>query len=451
VGAVKLPIRAVLGAALLSAALASPGSALADEGMARFGNPTATATWGAGVEFAQPVVLSRDARRVELVLTSPFDPFGSVVIPVEATRAGSTTLRRTVAEGDLPLRPNTTLRGAWRIVFADGLTVEGPPVSVTYRDTRFTWRTLTGSTVRVHWYRGDDAFGKRALGIGEEAVARIGKLLGVAEREPVDFFIYSEENAFYDALGPGTRENVGGQANPEIRTLFALITPAEIDARWVATVIPHELSHLVFDTAVANPYHEPPTWLNEGLAVYLAQGYEADDRSQVRAAVESASLMPLSALTGMFPTTRARFSLAYAESVSAIDHLVRTHGTAALVTLVRAYADGVSDDEAFTRALGIDVATFEAAWLAELGAPTPERYGPRPAAPGPLPAAWTGGAASDGSAGGIVPSGDGSADSPGAPDAQPPVEPVAIAALAIALLIAIGLRRRRARRGSEPA
>ena len=120
---------------------------------------------------------------------------------------------------------------------------------------------------------------------------------------------------------------------------------------WVSIVIPHELAHLVFDAAVQNPYHPPPSWLNEGLAVYLAQGYEADDRSQVRAAVESASLMPLSALTGMFPTTRARFSLAYAESVSAIDHLVRTHGTAALVTLVRAYADGVSDDEAVLAAL----------------------------------------------------------------------------------------------------
>ena len=37
-------------------------------------------------------------------------------------------------------------------------------------------------------------------------------------------------------------------------------------------VVPHELTHLVFDTAVTNPYHFPPRWLNEGLAVYLSEG-----------------------------------------------------------------------------------------------------------------------------------------------------------------------------------
>ncbi len=209
------------------------------------------------------------------------------------------------------------------------------------------------------------------------------------ETRPIDFFIYADQAAFYDALGPGTRENVGGQANAAIRTLFALITPAEIGDRWVSIVIPHELTHLVFDTAVRNPYHDPPRWLNEGLAVYLAQGYDASDRGQVAGAVAAADLMPLEALTGEFPTTAARFSLAYAESVSAVDYLVRRYGRDALVRLVRTYATGVTDDEAFSAALGLDAAAFGAAWLADLGAARPERYGPQPAPAGPLPAAWT--------------------------------------------------------------
>jgi len=40
--------------------------------------------------------------------------------------------------------------------------------------------------------------------------------------------------------------------------------------------------------------------------------------------------MPLTALDGQFPTTADRFSLAYAESVSALDYLIRTYGQAAL-------------------------------------------------------------------------------------------------------------------------
>ena len=47
-----------------------------------------------------------------------------------------------------------------------------------------------------------------------------------------------------------------------------------------------------------------------------------------------------------------RFVLAYAESASAVDFLIRTHGEDALVSLVRSYAEGRTDDEAFEAAIG---------------------------------------------------------------------------------------------------
>ena len=217
----------------------------------------------------------------------------------------------------------------------------------------------------------------------------------MTEDEPIDFFIYADEDAFYDALGPGTRENVGGQANADIRTLFALIPPREIDDAWVAEVVPHELVHLVFDTAVENPYHFPPRWLNEGLAVYLQRGLRRERPRRRRGArPRDGTLIPLDGLTGQFPTTADGFFLAYAESVSAVDFLIRTHGQDALLELIDSYAEGRTDDEAFSAAIGVDVAAFDAAWLADLGAEAPTGSGPQPAPPGPLPAAWTGTAAS---------------------------------------------------------
>ena len=56
--------------------------------------------------------------------------------------------------------------------------------------------------------------------------------------------------------------------------------------------------------------------------------------------------------------------------------------------LIRSYADGRTDDEAFTSAIGLDVAGFDAAWRGDVGASTPERFGPKPAAPGPVPPGW---------------------------------------------------------------
>src|SRR4029077_12889334 len=119
------------------------------------------------------------------------------------------------------------------------------------------------------------------------------------------------------------------------------------DASWVESVVPHELTHVVFQTAVDNPYHDPPHWLNEGLAVYLSDGYADSDRSQVRKAAADGSIIPLDGLAGGFPTTEQRFFLAYAESVSAVDRIVRVNGRDALVKLIRSYHAGVSDDDAF--------------------------------------------------------------------------------------------------------
>ena len=108
----------------------------------------------------------------------------------------------------------------------------------------------------------------------------------------------------------------------------------------------------------------------------------------MRNAVGAGTLSPLEGLAGLFPSTRDRFSLAYAESVSAVDFLVRTYGEEALVALITSYADGVTDDEAFQAALGMRMAAFDDAWMASVGASRPAPYGPRPALPGPVPAEW---------------------------------------------------------------
>ena len=74
--------------------------------------------------------------------------------------------------------------------------------------------------------------------------------------------------------------------------------------------------------------------------------------------------MPLDGLVGAFPTTRDRFFLAYAESVSAVDWIVANNGRDALVKLIRSYADGVSDDEAFKARSGSTRRRSRQAWLA---------------------------------------------------------------------------------------
>jgi hypothetical protein len=144
----------------------------------------------------------------------------------------------------------------------------------------------------------------------------------------------------------------------------------------------------VFSVATDNPYRQPPRWLNAGLAVYLAEGYGVGDRAQVADAAANGELTPLSAIAGLFPTTYDSFSLAYAQSVSAVDFFIDTYGRDTLVRLIGSYRDGVSDDEAFEAATGADFRAFDDAWLAALGVQRPDPFGPQPAPRGPEPSDW---------------------------------------------------------------
>ncbi|HEX7949442.1 MAG TPA: peptidase MA family metallohydrolase [Candidatus Limnocylindrales bacterium] len=434
---VRLAVLGVLATLVLGVAPAASAAS-----WATFGTPTAKSTFGTGVQFSQPVTIDKAVARVEILLTVA-DAIGpTVVVLPSPDGTGPTTLSYLLdTSGDGHLPPNTPIVARWRLTATDDPLdiVLGPALRLTYADDRFSWQTEAGSLVRVHWYDGSAEFGRRALKIGEDAVRNASDLLGVSDSRPVDFYVYADQGAFYDALGPETRENVGGEADASIRTLFALIPPSQINDAWVGTVIPHELTHLVIDTAAGNPYHFLPRWLNEGLAIYESQGYGTSDRGLVRDAVSAGTLIPLDGLVGQFPTSADGFFLAYAESVAAVSFMVRTYGSDALVALVRSYKDGRTDDEAFRKGLGVDAEAFGSAWLTSLGAKPPQRYGPQPAPAGPGPSAWLAAGGAPSASAASAPSGAPSAGAAAPVPAGGGLDVTLVIGLVLVLVIVVGL------------
>lgn len=417
-----------------------------------FGTPEATATYGESMVFTVPVTAGVPLDRVELRLRYPATLGPSIIaVPIEP-RSESQQLRYVMDLAEGGLVPNTPITATWAAFTGDNAApVLSQPVTVRYEDTSHEWQTLKGDLVTVHWYEGPRSFAQRQLEIGEQALRDANALLGVSDTRPVDFFIYGDQGSYVKALGPGTGETNVGVSFSDIRTMFGLISPDTLDDPQVAAAVPHELVHLVFATAVDNPYRRPPTWLNEGLAVYLTEGYPDQRRSLVEEAVRSGNLLPLDALGGRFPADPARGFLAYCEGVSAIDYLVRTDGRNALVALVQAYKDGLTDDEAFTKALGRDLAAFQEGWLKELGAEQPEQYGPQPAPAGPLPPGW------DAAAQSPTPGSTPAAANPSAPATAPPAADggagggletgavlAAVLAVVAVVVIALVVARRRA-------
>lgn len=363
-----------------------------------FAGAGATSTFNAGVDFSISLTADVAPSSIEIQILLPGDTGPYVVSLPTTPRAGTTALHYTLdTSGSGHLMPNTPITATW-VAYPQGgaAPVSSSPFTYRYSDETQQWKSLRDGIVTVHWTQGSNAFAQNAASVAVKAISTDAAVLGVKETRPVDFFIYADDASFRAALGPGARENVGGEAVTEIRTLFAEFTPNMLTDAWVGITITHELTHQVVDDAMTNPYRSLPRWLNEGFAVYQSEGNAPKYRSQVSAAVSTGDLLPLTALGWQFPTDPTKTVLAYAESVSAVDYIVRQFGKDALVKLILAYKNGPTDDEALQAAIGQDMASFQTAWYGSIGASAPSPFGPQPAPSGPLPSDWTGAAASPG-------------------------------------------------------
>ena len=392
-----------------------------------FSGAAATSVFNQGINLTVQLNASEAPSRVEVQILTPGDTGPYVVTLPDQPKAGVSTLRYTLdTSSGGHIMPNTPITVTWVAYQATGSPVSSSPLTYRYTDETQDWKTLTDGIVTVHWTSGSQSFAQHSASVAVKAISTGAKLLGVDETEPVDFFIYADDASFRAALGPGTRENVGGEAITSIRTLFAEFTPDILSDPWVGITITHELTHQVVDDATNNPYRSVPRWLNEGFAVYQSEGNASKYRTMVKGAVSSGDLLPLTALGWQFPTEPTKTVLAYAESVSAVDYIARQFGTDALTKLILAYKDGPTDDEAMQAAIGKSVAAFQVEWLSSIGAAAPSPFGPQPGPSGPLPSDWLGAIASQAPAasGSAAPS-SGAATPPAtaAPTSQPTASP----------------------------
>ncbi len=377
----------------LGVVLAVPAAGLADQ--PTFGQPSAVATLGQPLSFTSTISGSDIAAVDVEVRLAGHDP----VVVLHAQATGNPDEWQASAEVDIassvectcyatgPSAPNTRFEYQFEVHAADGSVTMGPLAQATVTDDRFSWQTLSDRMVVVHWYQGDRSFAQSAANVANDAIDKASQLLGVTLPQPVDLYVYATQQALLDAVSPN-RENIAGEAHASIGTMFVWLPPDQPPSDQAVTVA-HELTHLVFNQATQNPYHGPPRWLNEGIAVYLSEGYSLQWQAEVSSAVSSGSLIPLDGLAGLFPPGD-NFYLAYGESVASVDYFIKTYGDQKLWALVRSYSNGLSDDDAFTQATGSNVEDFNAAWMSSLGVSVPPSFGPQPGLPGPVPSAWSG-------------------------------------------------------------
>jgi hypothetical protein len=276
--------------------------------------------------------------------------------------------------------PNTPVTYQWRATDGDEVTLSAPAV-LRYTDDRpgLDWQTDTIGDATVHWYGGAATQARRFGELTAAGVDRAEELLGTTLAGPVDIFVYESREDFFGALGPAAREWTGAAAFPELRTVFMWLGGGA--AEYLDMVLVHEVTHVVFHDATDNPYHEPATWLNEGIAVWS----QAHDVSQEAAVVEAEAatdgLLAFDALTGQFPIEQRGGLLAYAQGATLIDMIIDDHGPAAIARIAAAYRAGASDEEALEAGTGVPADELYAAYFDAFGAEQPRPVEPEPILP----------------------------------------------------------------------
>jgi tetratricopeptide (TPR) repeat protein len=134
---------------------------------------------------------------------------------------------------------------------------------------------------------------------------------------------------------------------------------------WQATLW-HEMAHVVTLQLSDNRI---PRWLTEGISVYEEKRARPEWGREMEArfadALERGEVLPLADLNRGFMSGDT-IALAYYQASLLVEHLVATRGHDALRDLVRAFADGLSTDEAMRRVIGPTLAELEPEFRASI-------------------------------------------------------------------------------------
>ena len=186
----------------------------------------------------------------------------------------------------------------------------------------------------------------------------------------VDIFIYDAREDFFGALGPGAREWFGAATFPPLRTIFMWLGAGP--ASYLETTVVHEVTHVVFQDATVNAFHDPAKWLNEGLATWAEQRAADAQHSTVESEASGGGLLSFDAIAYDFPFGTRGATLSYAMGTTMVDMIIDRYGEDAIARIAEAYRAGSSDDEALEEGTGVPADQLYADYYDSFGVDEPE-------------------------------------------------------------------------------
>ncbi|MGD0879556.1 MAG: peptidase MA family metallohydrolase [Anaerolineales bacterium] len=261
------------------------------------------------------------------------------------------------------LAPGTTVWWHWQVTDSTGAQFNSPTKTVMWLDSVHFWQVITGGSINLHYYNGDASFGQQLHDAAAQALVRLSQDVGVTTDSPVDIYIYASQNDLLEAVhyDPSWAD---GQAFPENNIVIIDVPPDQLDEG--KSTEAHELTHVLVGHLTFSCLGVIPQWLNEGLAVY-GQGGRSDFQAALAQAVADNTLTSLRSLSGNFPDT-SLVTLAYGESYSVVDFMIKTYGRDKMTSLLLDLKNGQTIDQALQAVYDFDTNGLETAWRSSIGA-----------------------------------------------------------------------------------
>lgn len=209
-----------------------------------------------------------------------------------------------------------------------------------------------------------------ALPLAQQAYREYSERYGFKPQGPIYIEVFDQHDSF--AVRTMGLPGIVGALGACFGRVIAMDSPKARppgDFSWQATMW-HEIAH-VFTLQLSK--YRVPRWLTEGLSQYeehrRSAAWGRELTMQYAQLMAKGETFTLKGLGESFKTSR--IAMAYFEASLLAEHLENLGGTAALRTLLTAYADGATDTEALTKAFGKTVPEIETSFRAF----TEQRFG----------------------------------------------------------------------------
>jgi hypothetical protein len=266
------------------------------------------------------------------------------------------------------LPPGAKITYWWTIEDAAGNELETSPQALDFDDSRYVWRSLTGTLagngqMTLFWYEGSDSFAEELMDTCQEGLSRLTQDIGAYPERPIKIYIYASSGDLLGAM-VYSQEWTGGVAFADFSVIAISISPGELD--WGKRALVHELTHLVVHQATFGPYGQLPVWLDEGLATYNEGEFDPFLRSSLEEAIAEDELISVRSLCSPFSAYSEKAYLSYAQSYSLAEYLLDSYGQDKMLDLLALLKEGNTYDEALTDVYGFDIEGLDAHWRASL-------------------------------------------------------------------------------------